>query len=102
MGAGVTVAGVAGAGAGNATSLELELVYVGPLNLWGGLALFCDAVNGLLLDFDATAAKEGTHVTLPFHAVTFIGEDGPLSGFGGSGRTGSEAEAYTRPLFSST
>ena len=46
MGAGVTVAGVAGAGAGNATSLELELVYVGPLNLWGGLALVCDAVNG--------------------------------------------------------
>ena len=30
---------------------------------------------------------------MPFHAVTFIGEDGPLSGFGGSGKAGSEVIA---------
>jgi hypothetical protein len=80
----------------SASASRLELVYVGPLNLWGGLALFCDALDALLLHGGGAAENKEDESGLgagiegkirrppvPLAAVTFIGEDGPLAGFGG-------------------
>ena len=80
---------------------RLELVYVGPLNLWGGLALFCDALDVLLLGpkeaRGSVTGKEsgsgeggGNGPLFGFGAVTFIGKDGPLAGFGGGVEGGRE------------
>lgn len=91
----------------SSSTQSLELVYVGSLNLWGGLALFCDALDALLLqepgfvegkgvgksggggEVTAAEAEPGSGVggqvrpRSTLATVTFIGEDGPLAGLGG-------------------
>lgn len=77
--------------ANSSVSLPLELVYIGPLNTWGGLMLFCDALDALLSSrTDVGDGAEDYIEPPPAFAVRFIGEDGPFTAFGGgrSGKTG--------------